>query len=374
MEKPIPQHNPEEKPVQNLGAILYKHLGLNAEKTDVALRNSHTPPAVKKFAVLQFLKPLPWILSLLFLFSFVWDFNGLHWDSTFYTLHFEGLLRILSVSGLIGFFTNWIAISMLFRPLRKRPLLGQGLIPAHKERIAYRLALAVSDDLINPVLIKQKIKESDAISRYRIKTLKHLKKITSGSEFRQDLKNWMQNYISSITNNPDFKSHLTDELIGELENSLNDRILEKAALKTYIFFRGYTLKEFIEELLEKIPDSSFRQFKWIDIYLDELPDRIESNVNAIDDIISLVLNRLVNELDVRELVEENLVKFDEKKLENMIRNATNEQLKTIQYLGAILGTVGGFIIWEPFISITIISSLFGLIWVADRTLDSDEEA
>jgi len=78
------------------------------------------------------------------------------------------------------------------------------------------------------------------------------------------------------------------------------------------------------------------------------------------------LNRLVNQLNVHELVEENLRKYDEQKLENMIRNATNEQLKTIQYLGALLGTIGGFVIWEPILSMSVLVLLFGGVYLLDR--------
>lgn len=364
------QEQDKGQPLQSLGTLLYRHLELNTEKSYKPKKVQPPPPPGRNLPLLTFIKPLPWFLLGAFLFSFYWDFNEITLNTPFTTLQLEGLLRILSVSGLIGFLTNWIAITMLFRPLQKRPLLGQGLIPAHKQRIAYRLALAVSEDLINPQLISQKIKESDSISRYRVKTLNHLRRITSGAEFRNDLKSWVQSYIESITGNPDFRSSLTRELIQELDHSLRDRILEKAALKTYIFLRGQSLNEFINELLEKIPATSTRQFAWIDTYLDELPDKIDSNKSAIDDIISVVLNRLVNELDVRVLVEENLEKFDEQRLEKMIRNATNEQLRTIQYLGAILGTIGGFVIWEPLISLALIGSIFAMIWTTDKILSS----
>ena len=93
------------------------------------------------------------------------------------------MLKVLTISGLIGFMTNWVAIKMLFRPTYKRPILGQGLIPAQKDRIAYRLARAVSEDLINPEMIKKKIQESQAISRYREKAITG--QITSGSPARK---------------------------------------------------------------------------------------------------------------------------------------------------------------------------------------------
>jgi uncharacterized membrane protein YheB (UPF0754 family) len=257
---------------------------------------------------------------------------------------------------------------MLFRPLKKRPLLGQGLIPAHKERIAYRLAFAVSEDLINPELINQKIKDSKSIQKYRKLTLNHLKRVTTTQAFRKDLKEWLMNYIRSIVQIPEFRKSISEQLLIEIENSLQGKVLEKAALKTYTFFRGQNLNELIEELLHKLPLTAERNINYLDEYLDELPKRIEANSDHIDEMILQVLNRLVNQLNVQKLVEENLRKYDEKKLENMIRNATNEQLKTIQYLGAVLGTIGGFVIWEPILSLIVLSTLFGSVYLIDRVL------
>ncbi len=127
------------------------------------------PPPKKRYSsvLLSILSLFPYLLLFTFGFSFYWDFNGITSSLFNYPLQFEGLLKIVSVSGLIGFLTNWVAITMLFKPAKRRPLLGHGLIPAQKDRIAFRLAQAVSEDLINPDIIKQKINESNIISKYR---------------------------------------------------------------------------------------------------------------------------------------------------------------------------------------------------------------
>lgn len=354
--------------IKGLGELLYRHLQPDtSDKSD--LQNTIAKvPVIEKLRILAVLKPIPWILLSIFLMSFFWDFQGV--SSTFFqlTLSFEGILKIISVSGMIGFLTNWIAITMLFRPLKKRPLLGQGLIPAHKERIAYRLAFAVSEDLINPNLINQKIKDSKAIQKYRKLTLAHLKRVTTTDAFRKDLKDWLMNYIRSIVQNSEFRKSISEQLLNEIDNSLQDKILEKAALKTYTFFRGQSLNEMIDELLQKLPVTAERNINFLDEYLDDLPRKIYANSDQIDEMILQVLDRLVNELNVQKLVEENLRKYDEKKLENMIRNATNEQLKTIQYLGAVLGTIGGFVIWEPILSLIFLSTLFGSVYLIDRMM------
>lgn len=178
----------DKESIKGLGELLYKHLQPDTGENNSLKKTVAKVPVVEKLWILSVLKPIPWILLSIFISSFFWDFQGVATTMFGLPLNFEGILKIISVSGMIGFLTNWIAITMLFRPLKKRPLLGQGLIPAHKERIAYRLAFAVSEDLINPDLINQKIKDSKAIQKYRKLTLAHLKKVTTTIQF---LEKWL---------------------------------------------------------------------------------------------------------------------------------------------------------------------------------------
>jgi hypothetical protein len=52
---------------------------------------------------------VPYLLLVVFIVSFFWDFNNMTADLFGHNFSFEGLLRIVSVSGLIGFLTNWLA-------------------------------------------------------------------------------------------------------------------------------------------------------------------------------------------------------------------------------------------------------------------------
>ncbi len=56
------------------------------------------------------------------------------------------------LGGLIGWFTNWLAIRMLFKPRRPVRILGfeyQGLIPKRKADLAHRMAEAITRDLVS---------------------------------------------------------------------------------------------------------------------------------------------------------------------------------------------------------------------------------
>ncbi|WP_340102574.1 DUF445 family protein [Rhodohalobacter sp. 8-1] len=327
-----------------------------------------SPPAAEKSGILTFLRPIPWLLALLFAFSFYWDFSGITLTFWGFTLEFTGLFRILSVSGLIGFLTNRIAIMMLFHPLKKRPLLGHGLIPAHKDRIAVRLSHSVSSDLINPELIRKKLAQSESVSHYRKRALSSIGEGTQDEAFRRDLKLWLQSILRQLVTDPQFRSSVTEAVEDEVEQSIKNNPIDRAALKAYTLIRGRQVGDLVNEALKNLPDRISSEFEHLDIYLNKIPGLLEDSGEAIDAVITDILDKLIHRLNVKQIVEENLRAYDETKLEKLIKGVTNEHLLTIQYLGAVLGTIGGFVIWQPLFSLSVIGFLTILIFSADHLM------
>ncbi|MBD3615587.1 MAG: DUF445 family protein [Gracilimonas sp.] len=308
---------------------------------------------------------IPYLLLIVFGISFFWDFNGM--NTTIFGLYFsfDGLLRIVSISGLIGFLTNWLAITMLFRPTQRRPILGQGLIPAQKDRIAYRLASAVAEDLINPEIIKQKIHDSQAIAKYREKATVYVKTIIDDPEFRENLKELVVSYVDEMIADPEVRSSIAKKLIEQIDEAIEENSFEKVALKAYSFLKGQEIQDLVESALVKLPTGIENGLNRMDVFLDNLPNKLDEHGSVIEEMVTNLLYKLINQLDVHALVEDNLRQYDEKKLENLIKNASNDQLQYIQYLGAVLGTFGGFIIWEPVASIVLLTLIIGFTISAD---------
>ena len=60
--------------------------------------------------------------------------------------------------------------------------------------------------------------------------------------------------------------------------------------------------------------------------------------------------------------------YDEKRLEDMLKRATNEQLNYIKYLGGVLGCIGGLVIWQPIPSLIVLGAIGGVIYGVDVVL------
>jgi uncharacterized membrane protein YheB (UPF0754 family) len=318
--------------------------------------------------ILNLLLAVPYLLVGMFITSFFWDFPGMHWNLWGLPIEMTGLLRILSVSGMIGFMTNWLAITMLFRPAVKRPLLGHGLIPAQKDRIAWRLSQAVANDLINPEIIKQKIHESNAIGKYREQATDVIRKVIDAPTFRDELKKLVVDYVDEMIADPTIRTAIATRILEQIETAMESKTVERFALRLYTYLRGQEAQELIDEALLELPASIENGLDKLDDILDNIPKKIDEHSDAIENLVTNIIFKLVNQLDVQKLVQDNIQQFEERRLEKMIKGATNEQLNYIQYLGAVLGTIGGFVIWEPLISIIVLGTLTGSILLVDHLL------
>lgn len=301
--------------------------------------------------LLPFLQLIPWSLGLLFVVSFLWDFPGITVTTFGYELPLDGLLRILSVSGLIGFFTNWLAITMLFHPREKRPVFGQGLIPAQRERVIYRLARAVSEELINEKIIRDKIEESGVITRYREMAMSVTRGVLEDEEFRRELKALVSDYLQEVLSAPDMREKMASFTIEKLE-SYAGQGLSGAALKIYRFLNEEDFQRRIDAAVKELPDSIDPALDGLDGMLDRLPAQIEARSEDIETWATRVVLGFVEKLDVYGMIIENMKRYDEQQLERLLKNTSNEQLNYIKYLGGVLGLLGGFIIWRPLLALT----------------------
>ncbi|NND72163.1 MAG: DUF445 family protein, partial [Rhodothermales bacterium] len=217
-------------------ALLARYVKRHMPEQQGSPRSSPEPPRLSSGydRFLPLLKIIPIFLLLGFAGSFLWDFDSVSIQLFSRSLPLDGLLRIVSVSGLIGFLTNWLAITMLFNPREQRPIFGRGLIPAQRERVIYRLATAVSEELINEEIIAAKIEESQVISRYRELAMTVTRGVIEDPEFRDELKALATNYMNNVLASEDVRTRIVDFTVEKLEARLGEGI-SGIALKVYRF-------------------------------------------------------------------------------------------------------------------------------------------
>ena len=315
---------------------------------------------------LPFLRILPWLLGAVFALSFAWDFPGVTLSVAGYTIALEHLLRYTTVSGLIGFGTNWLAITMLFRPREERPVVGQGLVPSQRERVAYRLAQAVSDELINKRIIMEKIRESGLAAQYRDVILAVAGDVVTDDAVRAELKSLLHGVLEDVLSTPEVQDRIAEFTAEQLEQNADG--LPGVAFRTYRLFGEEDFQERLRRATRRLPQAIDPLVDEIDPVLDRLPAHLDRHGDAIEELLTELILRLVGTLDVERIVFENVRAYDEQQLEMLLRRTTNEQLNYIKYLGAVLGIVGGLIIWAPAPALAVVTTIGLVVYGIDESL------
>ena len=315
---------------------------------------------------LRYLQMTPAILTTLFVVSFVWDFPGLSFRAWNTPVALDGLLRMLSVSGLIGFLTNWLAVAMLFQPRQRRPIFGQGLIPAQRERVIARLAQSISERLINVQLIHQQIEANGLIPRSRETALSVVRGMVEDPEFRADLKQLVIHYVNQVVADKHVRQELVQVVIQKTKQKATG--FSGMILNLLHHFKEEELEAKIDDAIRELPSSLDGLLDRGHHLLDALPLHIEAHSQELEQWVTQAVLYFVQQLDVHGLLMANMGKYDEAQLEDLLKNTSNEQFNYIKYLGGVLGLFGGLVIWQPVPALILFGVLGLSLWLIDEAL------
>lgn len=134
------------------------------------------------------------------------------------------LLLIPVISAFIGWFTNWIAIKMLFHPREPRKILGMtfhGIFPKRQQQFAEKLGKLVSQELLSFKDIEEKITRPENIH-----------KIMPSIEAHID--HFLRNKLSEVF--PMLSMFIGDKTINQLKGVFMTELenIFPATLKTYM--------------------------------------------------------------------------------------------------------------------------------------------
>ena len=161
------------------------------------------------------------------------------------------LVLIPLISAFIGWFTNWIAIKMLFHPREPKKILGvtfQGIFPKRQKQFAMKLGKLVSNELLSFSDIEQKISNPENVAKIlpvleahietflrdkltaqipmlsmliTDKTIGQIKEIFIG-ELQQLFPILMKEYMSKLQNDLDLEKIVTEKVGNFSSDKLED--------------------------------------------------------------------------------------------------------------------------------------------------------
>lgn len=320
------------------------------------------------FIYLQFLKLLPMLSLGAFIFSFFWDFGKEdHFDFFGQVLELNAFIRMVSVSGLIGFCTNWVAVKMLFKPVHKRPIWGQGLIPAHKERIVWQLAGGIHKHILNEELIRERITESGLIKKINHIMIRGVENLLDDEEFSREIKAIAYTYVKRSLSKPETRERFATIIDEKLDENLK-RGLSGFVFQAYKKLNRKEYKAVIDNIMNRVPGTVVEVIEEVEDEREAITDAIRQREEDMEKFLLRLVIDLLDRIDIRTLLSKQMAHFDEARLENMIWTATNEQLLYIEYLGTLLGIFGGLLIWQPLAMGILFVTVIGLLFLLDQIL------
>jgi uncharacterized membrane protein YheB (UPF0754 family) len=321
--------------------------------------------------VIFLLKSLSYVCGAAFVLSFFWDFGPQHRlpDLWGMELPLTDLIRTMSVSGIIGFGTNWLAIKMLFRPVYKRPIWGQGLIPAQKDRIVWQLAGGIHQHILNEEMIRSRIEQSGLIGKVNTILLNGIDNLLQDEEFKREIKAMTYKRLKEDMGKEEVRlrfSRLIDEKLDEhLQSGLKAFVF-----KTYKRLSPQDYDALINNLLDRVPTTVVSIIEEMEKESAVIVESLKEKEDDMEAFFSKLVLDILERIDIQLLLSKQMSGFDEAKLEQMIWSATNEQLLYIQYLGTILGILGGLLIWQPVLMLGFFGTLLVVLLLLDLALYS----
>lgn len=288
------------------------------------------------------------------------------------------------VGAVIGYFTNEIAIRMLFRPHYPKYFFGwripftPGLIPKEKSRIASSVAEAVAVNLMNKETMEKNLLSDEMISKIDTGIQSFIDKQKDNEE---TLKQYITHYftesqvdevsshavqgfskqISAQVVNVEVANHIAtkvveyvierldhgvwgligaDKLVGCMSDSL-----EKKLTKHVSMVLQENGPEIIDNIVKKQSEAILNK-RMCDMFSNKEEEALRAKaliISAYRSIISDYLPRLLDTIDIQNIVEGRLNDMNVEEMETLILQVMKKELRAIVWLGALLGGVLGLI-------------------------------
>ncbi len=272
---------------------------------------------------------------------------------------------VLSVTGMIGYVTNWLAIKMLFRPREPRPIWGQGLVPANKLRIAERFASAISTHILNEETLYRVLHEAGVASRLAQALTRGTSALLNDMEFRETVIQSIKDVLSKYVQHPLHQRQLIRVIDAKLLQVVPAGIAG-GLFRSYRQLNEKGYHEVLQKTVLSIPDAFEEALRNLDVPEEEVRRFILSHTEQLETLLTETIQAVVGRLQLYNILYAQISAFDEQQLENLFLYTTNEHLQFIQNLGAVLGVLSGVFIMNPLLSLVGAVVTVGSLWAIDE--------
>ena len=286
------------------------------------------------------------------------------------------------VGGVVGYFTNDLAIRMLFRPLKPVYLFGHklpmtpGMIPKNKERLAAGIGDMVSGKLMSSDVLAETLLSPEMLDKVRGKVTDFVAKQRQNNtpismalaqligadtvtSVVDTVKSSVDQRITEKMSDPSLSEFVTQSIMKSINAQLSSN-------KFVEFLGGFAVKALdVEgkvrnmvsnvlsgeavELVKNMVHSETDKFlqKPVSSLFTQGDDKVNKIADAVVELYRKVvtdkLPEILKTIDIKQVVHNRIINMDVLEMERMILDICDKELRAVVWLGAVLGSIIGCI-------------------------------
>lgn len=245
----------------------------------------------------------------------------------------------------VGYWTNRLAIKMLFHPQRKNAI-WWGLIHARREDLITSLATGIEASVISPEIIQDYLCEHEVLKSFTDRTAQVITGVLDDPEFRADLQEELTKILTGIVNDPRTKEQFDQYLHSVIQDwtsaSLGGKMLEWTKQ-----LWGTSLRQKLLTVLTAVPEGVEYLLPRLLDFLETLPSKLQAEEREIQSLVAEVIADGLHRIDFEQVIREQLGKLDASALERLLTSEITGELVFIQTAGGIFGFLVGLAILYP---------------------------
>lgn len=300
---------------------------------------------------------------------FIWLFIDYLFD---YTLPVDLYQRIEYYSkplttvigpAVVGYWTNWLAIKMLFHP-RHNNAVWWGLVHARREDLIESISEGILSSLISPEIVRDYLDNHGLLADIVNSFSQSVDGMVQEVEFRKELRDLLFDFLSELVNNEKTVYFVEEYLNDLIQEWTGDGFSGKMMEWTKSIWASSIKKKVLEALPEfpKIVDYAFPQ---VEAFLQSIPLRIEQEGAEMESVVVEIIAEGLRSLDLKDVIKGQLGKMDAAELEKLLTSNISGELVFIQTSGGIFGFLVGLAMIYPVLRLIFLGCGL-LIWVVYR--------
>ena len=286
------------------------------------------------------------------------------------------------VGGVVGYFTNDLAIRMLFRPLKPVYLFGHklpmtpGMIPKNKERLAAGIGDMVSGKLMSSDVLAETLLSPEMLDKVRGKVTDFVAKQRQNNtpismalaqligadtvtSVVDTVKSSVDQRITEKMSDPSLSEFVTQSIMKSINEQLQSNFLYQiggALLGCFVDVESKVrnmvsnvLSGEAVELVKNMVHSETDKFlqKPVSSLFTQGDDKVNKIADAVVELYRKVvtdkLPEILKTIDFKQVVHNRIINMDVLEMERMILDICDKELRAVVWLGAVLGSIIGCI-------------------------------